>query len=723
MITSNQQNELEVSESGQESDLVQDSLFAVIWRGRWIVLLSVLLTLTFGFVYVMKATPIFTSSSRIYVEQTGPRIIEDFQGVMTQSKNYLYTQAELMKSTPIISETLDQQGIRQMMSFADVDNPLAFLKKKLNVSVGKKDDIISVEFDSAYPAEASMLINAIVDSYITYHSTRKKTTSTEVLNILKREKTKAETELNTKRDKMLQFQKDNPALTFESRQGNIVIERLAMLSESLTSAEIRTVQAKSIFETIKLMVDDPSRLKQYIDAQRTGYYAFGSQESERKKLQLDQAELEFAEKCKDFTDDHPLVMALKNKINTLRDQITEFEKNFATAQVAVANQDYLMAKENEDQIRAYFEKQRDEAMDLNEKLTEFVIFRSDADRAENLIEILDDRIKEINVTEDTGALNISILEYARPAVLPSKPQKARILAMSLVLGFMVGGGLALVRDWMDTRLRSADEISSILNVPVLGTVPSMDKRAGISDRGMIVFKKSASPISEAYRSIRTAVFFGVPDGGAKTMLVTSPAPGEGKTTLVSNMAISMAQSDQRTLIIDADFRKPMQHNIFGLDVEMGLSAVLAGRAELADCLQSTDVKNLTVLPAGPEIVNPSEMLNSEAFARMLKQFRNDFDRVIIDSPPVMPVTDSRIIGAQTDITLLVVRANKSTRRASQQARDGLLSVNAGLLGVVVNDVSKQDGRYGYYSGHGYYGSYYGKSGGRSKISESGEVKI
>ncbi len=706
MITTNQKNAQDAVESGFDSALAQDSLFEVTWRNRWIVLLCIVLALTAGFIYVMNATPIFTSTSRVYVEQTGPRIIEDVQGFMTQSKNYLYTQAELMKSTPIISAALEEPGIRRMASFADIDNPLAYLKKQLNVSVGKKDDIISLAFDSPYPAEAAMLINTVVDSYITYQSARKKTTATEILKILQREKQKADTELNAKRVTMLQFQKDNPALTFESRQGNIVIERLATLSESLTAAELRTVQTKSTYETVHSMLGNPARLRQYIQAQKTGYYVPGAQEAERIKLQLNLVEQEIAEKTNQLTDDHPLVTSLTQKAQTLRTQITELEKSFAEAQVAVVQQDYLAAQENEKQIRIYFEGQRTQAMDLNEKLIEYVILKSDAERAENLIAILDDRIKEINVTEDTGVLNISILEVARPADDPSKPQKARILAMALVIGVMLGGGLALVRDRMDHCLRSADEISAILGVPVLGTVPRMTKIKTLSDCGMIVHKKAASPTAEAYRTIRTAVFFGVPDGNAKTMLVTSPDPSDGKSTLVSNMAIAMAQADQKTLVLDADLRKSVQHTIFSTPVEPGITSILAGRAAVADCIKPTDVMNLDVLPAGPDVANPSEMLNSAAFKSLLQELSQIYDRILIDSPPVMPVTDSRILSAMCDVTILVLRAEKTTRKGSQQARDGLLSVGANLLGAVVNDVAKGKGKYGYYSGGGY--GYYGR---------------
>jgi succinoglycan biosynthesis transport protein ExoP len=169
----------------------------------------------------------------------------------------------------------------------------------------------------------------------------------------------------------------------------------------------------------------------------------------------------------------------------------------------------------------------------------------------------------------------------------------------------------------------------------------------------------------------------------------------------------MAQAGQKTLILDADFRKPMQHKIFEVDHEdSGLSSILAGTTTLEETICPTEIKGLELLACGPQVPNPSEMLNSESFNKLLEILSNKYDRVIIDSPPVMPVTDSQILAAICDITLLVLRAEKSTRKMSQQARDGLLSVGAHILGAVINDVPKK-GRYGYYSGYGYYYGYYG----------------
>jgi capsular exopolysaccharide synthesis family protein len=238
-------------------------------------------------------------------------------------------------------------------------------------------------------------------------------------------------------------------------------------------------------------------------------------------------------------------------------------------------------------------------------------------------------------------------------------------------------------------------------------VAPISEKQDIVTRGQKVYLASKSVVAEAYRTIRTAVFFGAPKGEAKTILVTSPAPGDGKSTIVSNLAIAMAQAGQKTLVLDGDFRRPVQHKIFEIDQNKGLSSVLAGRLTVDEAVQPGPVKGLDILCRGPEVPNPSELLNSDVFAEILKNLSERYDRIIIDSPPVTPVADSQILGALCNVTVLVLRAEKSTRRISQQARDALLSVGARILGVVVNDVSPKRGYYGYYSGYGRYGGYGG----------------
>jgi capsular exopolysaccharide synthesis family protein len=587
---------------GSSSDAMQKTFIKTVWRERWILLAAIVVSLAAAFMYLVKATPIFTSTSRIYVEPRGPEIIRGAEGVVTQSKNYLNTQAELIASTPILISALEKPGVLQMKVFRRVDEPVVFLKKKgLDISVSKKSDIISVSSDSPEPTEAAELVNAVVDSYVTFHSSHKRGTTADVLKILQKEKVKRETELAEKAEAMVKFRQKNIVPVTENYNGDILLAR------------------------------------------------------------LNQLQLQLADLSRKVTDEHPAVKATKEKISQIKEQ--------------------------------------------NELIAHYTLLQSDWERTKKLCDILDDRIKEINITEDTGALNINILEVARAAEKPSNPQKGRVVAIAIVIGSILGCSLAFLRDWKGDRLHSTKEINTLLGVPVLGSVPAMSREESVSDRGQKVRLEATSVVAEAYRSIRTAVFFSVPNGKAKTLLVTSPGPGDGKTTFSSNLAIAMAQAGQKTLILDADFRKPMQQEVFKVNHNPGLAGFLSGKIPLKHAIQPTSLENLELITAGTKVPNPSEMLNSSVFESVLKALVDQYDRIIVDSPPVMSVTDARILAALCDVTLLVLKADRSTKRISQQACDSLLSVGANLLGIVVNEVSKKSSLYGYSSvcSYGYYG--------------------
>jgi capsular exopolysaccharide synthesis family protein len=255
-----------------------------------------------------------------------------------------------------------------------------------------------------------------------------------------------------------------------------------------------------------------------------------------------------------------------------------------------------------------------------------------------------------------------------------------------------------MRNWVDKRIRSSEEIHSALRVPVLGVVPRMSGRRSFAEAGQSVHLDPRSTFAEAFRAIRTGVFFGTQGGKGKKLVITSPESGDGKTMTVSNLAIAIAQAGQRTLIIDADLRNPAQHKIFGIDNDLGLVNLLSGSASLKEAVVSTEVANLHVLPSGPVPLNPSELLSSQSFLALLEELATRYDYVIIDSPPVLSVTDAGILGAVGDMTVLVLRWNRSTAKAGQDARDVLLSVGARIFGGIVNDVPRNYGRPAYYYG-------------------------
>ncbi len=685
---------------------LSESLLEILWRRRWTILLTVLAALGAAVVRLERTTPLYTSTSRIYVEQTGPKVFDrDEQGVMTRSLNYLFTQAELLRSSTVLSEALRTLEQTPLQTFGEGVNRMAVLRRGLAANVSRKDDLLSLSFTGPYPDEAAHIVNTLVDAYISFHDQRKRSTSIEVLRILKEEKTKRSEDMAAKLQVMMAFRQRHEGLAFGTeRDSNVIVRRLERLSEALTEAQLATVESQSFYDVAQKMAGDPTDLRQFVEAQRSqGIYISTGSEITMLRAELQRLERGRADSLRELRPDHPAMAAVTAESERLKTQLLALDEEYARSQLAVAEQQYRTAREKEEELHKYFEEQRQQAILLNNELAEYTILQSDYEQTKKLCDLLDDRIKELDVSTEVGALNISILEAAEPAGEPSYPQKSKALATSLALGLFAGLGLALLREWKDQRLRSSEEISALLGLPVLGSVPSMGApKQTPAVRGQKVRISPDSREAEAFRTVRTAVFFGAPKGEARTLLITSPAPGEGKSTVTANLGIAMAQAGQKVLILDTDFRRPMQHRIFSLDRQVqGLSQVLAGAMTLEEAIHTTGLDKLDVLTCGPDVPNPAELLSSDSFAALLEQLAGWYDRVLLDSPPVAAVTDALILAALCDVTVLVLRAETSTRKVSLQARDSLAGVEARLLGVVVNDASPRSGRYGYHQEYYY----------------------
>lgn len=708
----------EPSEMTPVTEMVEgfsESLFEILWRRRWTVLLTTVLAMVAGIVYLQRATPRYTSTSRIYVEQAGPEVWEkDASGVVTRWTNYLYTQAELIKQTDTLAAALALPGMGGLKTFADIDNPVTKLRRELEVVVGKKDEIINVSLTSPYADEAAHIVNSVVDAYITQHNERRRNTSAEVVKILREEKTSRDAELKDKLEKMVEFSQANEGLAYgASQESNIIMRRLERFQQALDEAQLATIECKAFYETARKMADDPVGLRQFVEAQRAkGIYIAGANEAASLRAQLQQLERDRADCLLRLKADAPAILALDAEIERIEAQIAEVDADFAARQLAVAEEQYLAAVQRQQELAKDLDEQRAAAITLNRQLSQFTLLQSDYEQTLRFCEILDDKIRKLNVDPEVGALTVQIVETAEPATEPSEPQKARTMGLALCLGLFAGVGLGLLREWKDQRLRSTQEISVLLGLPVLGVVPSMTApKQTLAIRGQKVRISPDSREAEAFRTVRTALFFGRPKDEARTILVTSPAPGEGKTMVVSNLGIAIAQAGQRTLIVDTDFRRPTLHKIFGLNrFAKGLSAVLAGQMGPDEAIEHLGMANLEVLTCGPDVPNPAELLNSNGFAEIVKALAQRYDRVLIDSPPVIAVADAQILSALCDVTVLVLRAQQSTRRVSMQACDSLAGVGGKILGVVVNDVPRKSDRYGYSSAYGYHDYSY-RSGG------------
>jgi len=707
-------------------------LFTILWERRWSIVVMVVVCLAARFVYVHTATPIFRSTARLFISRTGP--VPEAQTPWADSKNYLYTQAEIIGSSDVLSRVLTREEVTDLETLAEAENKLSFLKKKcLDVAVGSKDDIISVSCESPYPEEAAVLANAVVEAYKDYTKKKKKKESEVVQELFKVYAVKYSNDLDEALKKIEQFHKQNGILAVKSGQENFVEKKLWRLEESLSSTIIEAIKAKAFYEALLSARDNPPLVRHLLRTQYSGgsYYRTPSEEiyvRERQELtaNLRKAEYELLDLRQRETADSPRIPPAEEKVASLKKQLEEFEKNhaeeekrFVEAAVAAAEQRCLTIAAQQKELKRAVEEQKRIAEVAIGKQAELAKLESKRERARRMWDVLESRIGNIQIAEDTGALNIAVIEEAKPELSPAKPKKLQTLALALVAGLMLGVGLALLRDWLDQRLRSAEEVAATVGAPVLGIVPHIPGAKIISRIGRMVELSPNSRAAEAFRTVRTAVYFGIPGDNAKTILVTSPQPEDGKSSVASNLAIAMAQSGQRILLAEADFRKPVQGEIFEVKNAAGFSSVLMGKANLKRAIRKSPVKNLYILPCGPIPPNPAELLNSELFREILEKLAGRYDRIVIDAPPLEPVADARILGALADSTIVVVRAEKSTRKGTELARESLLSVGANIIGAVVNDVPRRQEGYAYYGSYGgyrYYGREADKKGGNGRTS-------
>jgi capsular exopolysaccharide synthesis family protein len=717
-IKDNSQNAI-MTYSGPMTDgaVGHDSLFRIMWRGRWLILLSIVAGLAGSYLYLQIATPLYVSTSLILVDKPGslPRS-EVPQPVGSTSDKYLQTQAGMITSREIIAAAISDPNVLTLPTLRNIEYPVEEVIHTLSASVGKNTDILSVAAKSAYPEDAAQIVNAVVRAYVRWHEANRQLGTADLLRDLNSQLGKRYEDLRTKRQERMMFEQRNPGLV-DSIRGGIVSKTFDLLKQDLASARLNTIQQDSYYEGLKRFETEPNRLRQYIYARRDSR-AVPVGEGERTNLETElvATRLELEEILNPVAGGvlRSQITLLQDRETQIQKRIAELDRDFVQSQILLAKTLSEEAHARERQLTDMYEKEFAKVQNLSGQEAEYAFIVSECEVFENLCDILLKQISALDLNARFEGLNIHVLEKAMPATEPSSPQALRVMAIGLVLGLMAGAGLALVRDWRDQAVRSADEITAILGVPVLGAVPSMSKR-GLVAHGQRLWVASNSRESEAYRAIRTALFFGAVREQAMTILVTSPARHEGKTTLVSNLGIAMAQAGQKTLIIDADLRRPMQHLVFSIKGhDQGLTDVLSGTATLEEAILSTEVQGLHVLAAGQSAPNPSELLNSQAFANMLEQLKGMYARILVDSPPVGIVTDAQILAAHCGLTLLVLRAERSTRIPTQRARDALLIVGARLAGVVVNDVPKRNSRYSQsnYNFYGYHYSDHGSDGGK-----------
>jgi capsular exopolysaccharide synthesis family protein len=373
--------------------------------------------------------------------------------------------------------------------------------------------------------------------------------------------------------------------------------------------------------------------------------------------------------------------------------------------------DYMSATAQEQSLMSALEQQKNEALALSRKGIDYGALQRDAATNRQIFESLLQRTKETGISGELKTSNVRVVDPAETPRSPVSPNVRNNLLVSLFGGLTMAIGLAFFFEYLDNRIKTPDEVKRHLGLPFLGMVPAL---FGLNEETPLVSNGVPPNFSESFRAIRTNVIFSSAEPGGRSIVVTSTGPGEGKTAVASNLAISLAQASQRVLLIDADMRRPRVHSVFSLRQEPGLSNVLAGTSKASESVRIGGTRGLWVLPSGRIPSNPAELLGSKRFEDFVKTVSQHFDWVIIDTPPVMAVTDSTVVAHLATGVLFVVGAEMTGRQAAQRALEQLEHGRAKLVGAVLNRVDLQ--HHGYYYSQYYrreYTEYYSSTGSRA----------
>lgn len=709
-------------------------LLSTLWRGRWIILATTAASLFFGFRYVQTRGTVWEVSSRLYIENPHSGMLTA-EGLLvpSDSRNYVNTQAELLLSTSVLKGALTRPEVASNPLFREVHNKLGWLKRQLHVTVGQKDDIVSVSLESPHVADACTVVNATVDAYREFHASRKKTTVKELLEHLSKRIEEHETEFDSRLENLTDFLRQNGTLGLDRDSGgNYELTALSGLSSALRQARAEERSAREEWELAQNLIGTPDVLREVLDIQE-GRRATSSRSREAGTANLVRQRGELTNEIRDLearrmrflgdrTEAHPTILALDEQLEILRAQGErldgeieeadarlaaidgEEEDAFVREYLAALKQQWELAEGKVADFTEQVEAQRRIVQELGGKHAEYRLLDTRVEQQRTIIDDLSKSINQLNLAniseDEESALSIEVLDPASVETATVAVSRTRTLAVFACLGLVLGYALSWLRGALDHRLRSETDVTEELGMTLLTVTPRL--RLHPEEQDAIEQWEENASLSEAIRSLRTGVYFGMPEGAGKVIHVTSPAKSDGKSTISSQLGIAMAQAGQKTLLIDADLRSPTQHRLFHFDNDAGLGNALTGDTPIAELTLPTRVENLHILPAGPVPPNPAEMLNSRAFEELLVELGEHYDRILVDSPPVLAVADSRVVANKCDVTILVLRADKTTHKQAVAAGEQLASVGAKILGVVLNAMPSGFGtRYGSDYGYGY----------------------
>ncbi|HEV2489387.1 MAG TPA: polysaccharide biosynthesis tyrosine autokinase [Candidatus Acidoferrales bacterium] len=698
----------------------------VLRKHQWMILTFLLTVVTIVTIASFKMKPVFMASARVEVDRENPNSLP-FQDsnsfdMYMDLENYIETQTEILRSETLAMKTIRSMDLARYPEFGGNPNDLidagpnqkeppilgAFLGR-LSVKRVPNSRLLEVQFEAENPQLAAQVVNAHLQNYIEENFKSRYDATTQASNFLSSELEELRIKMEKSEDARVAYERQNQIWMIDANQ-NTTTQKLEDLSKALTDVQTELSKREATYE----LAHSPDA-----DSLEAIQGNTEIQELIKKKSDLEQ---EYTEALSQTGPNYPKVQGFAVQIKDIDAQLSERKK----AIIAGVDSDFHESQTRAALIERDLSRQEALANNLAEKLVQYNILKHDAESNKELYDGLLQKLKEAGISAGLRTSNIRIVDPALVPSAPTRPQKARNILLAFLVGIIGGIGLAFFREYLDNTIKSPDDIQVLTGLPSLTVVPAfangsghhqlarVSRHIGIGTRRkdsrveVISVQQPKSVASEAFRALRTSLLLSQADHPPQVILVTSALPQEGKTTAASNLAITLAQLGDRTLLIDADLRKPGVRRALNLPPgrEFGLSSYLAGVSKLNDVIVPHDsIENLDAVLTGPIPPNPADLISSSRMTEAIEELRKHYKFIVIDSPPILAATDAVILSALTDGVLLVVWSGETPKEAFTRSRDLLAGVKGRLLGVILNGVDSSAPDY-YYS-YRYYPYSYG----------------
>ncbi len=707
---------------------------------KWLIIFVFGLIFILTAVYTMMLPNIYSASSRILIEEKNGN--DMFFSPSSFSNTTINNTVEILKSRPVMDVAVEI--LKKNKDFSSFPIFLSLSPKYeilANIKVEKKREtnVLAISYESTDPKEAQAIVDAAAEALMRENTSYARLELTNIRDFLEKNLDTITRRLRNSEEDLRRYKLNN-GITELSSETKQIIENSSriesMLEESQTDMQIASQRLlflkNELSKQDSLILDVNSILTSpFLSQLRTNVV---SSQARLAKLLIN----------KNYDSDHPEIRSLTQEIENAKQKLNDEVKRIVA--VKVGSSDPLIYRS--DLIEQIAKIQ----IELNVAKTKYgslVKVREDYDKKmtllpdtelelarktrtyrmnEKVYSLLVEKYEDAKISEQAKMGNIRLIEKAALPGKPIKPKKKMNLFIGFVLGLGAGIGLALLLHSLDTRLRTLDDIDNYVNLPIVGTIPFIDskeldldkvekeisKSNGKQKNNLIASHKMMisrlithydpkSPVSESYRTLRTNILAKYPDKKCVTMLITSSGPKEGKSTTISNLAIALSQMDSKVCLIDLDMRRPMLHTLFNVEKESGASDYLVDKTtSLDEVIFSTEISNLDLITSGYIPPNPSELISSARLDELIKKLKERYDFILIDSPPIIAVTDALILAKKVDLMSLVVRIGATDRNIIRRTKEILDNVRVNIAGVIVNGIEVKK----YYSGYGNYYYYY-----------------